>query len=67
MAPGVVLQEWVSLADIYPTILDMAGSDYDASAVHGKSFLPLLKGQEAAESLCFRLRRNMYHRSRMGA
>jgi arylsulfatase A-like enzyme len=44
--PGEVLHEWVSLADIYPTILDMAGADYDPSSVHGTSFLPLLQGKD---------------------
>jgi arylsulfatase A-like enzyme len=44
--PGQVLSEWVSLADIYPTILDMAGADYDQSAVHGRSFLPVLQGKD---------------------
>ena len=43
--PGDVLQEWISLADIYPTILNMAGVEFDESAVHGSSFMPLLEGK----------------------
>jgi arylsulfatase A-like enzyme len=43
-APGTVLPQWASLLDVYPTICDLAGSDYDADAVHGRSLLPLLRG-----------------------
>jgi arylsulfatase A-like enzyme len=44
--PGQVLKEWVSLVDIYPTILDMAGAEYDPAEVHGASFLPVLQGRD---------------------
>ncbi len=44
---GTVLQEWVSIADVYPTILDMAGVDVDESVIHGRSFMPILEGQSS--------------------
>ncbi len=43
--PGRVIREWGSLVDIYPTILDAAGADFDRSAIHGQSLLPLLRGE----------------------
>ncbi|MBC7236949.1 MAG: sulfatase-like hydrolase/transferase [Chloroflexi bacterium] len=43
--PGAVLQEWASLADVYPTFLDLAGAEWDPEAAHGRSLLPLLRGQ----------------------
>ncbi len=42
---GRVLPQWASLLDVYPTICEAAGADYDAAAVHGRSMLPLLRGQ----------------------
>ncbi len=42
--PGTVLGEWASILDLYPTILDLAGAEYDASHVDGSSLLPLLDG-----------------------
>ena len=41
----IVLREWVSTADVYPTILDMAGGDVDGSAIHGRSIMPILEGR----------------------
>jgi arylsulfatase A-like enzyme len=41
---GEVLQEWISLADVYPSILELAGADL-GSKVHGRSFAPLLRGE----------------------
>ncbi len=46
--PGTVRGEWASLLDVYPTILDLAGAEYDAESVHGRSLLPLLR-DEATE------------------
>ena len=45
LTPGTVLQEWVSLADVYPTILDLAGIPCDAEAVQGRSLGPLMRGE----------------------
>jgi len=44
-APGSVREEWASLTDVYPTILDLAGAGYDAEKVHGSSLVPLLEGR----------------------
>jgi arylsulfatase A-like enzyme len=38
------IADLVSLIDIYPTILDLAGADWDAEATHGASLVPLLEG-----------------------
>jgi arylsulfatase A-like enzyme len=43
--PGTVKDEWASLLDMYPTILDLAGAEYDPDAVHGLSLVPLLEGR----------------------
>jgi arylsulfatase A-like enzyme len=43
--PGDVLPEWVSLADVYPTLLDLAGAQCPADQVHGQSLLPLFGGE----------------------
>jgi len=40
-----VREEWVSLTDVYPTVLDLAGAGYDAEKVHGRSLVPLLEGR----------------------
>jgi len=37
--------EPVSLIDIYPTILDLAGAEYDSIKIHGKSLLQVLDGR----------------------
>ncbi|MEI6865742.1 sulfatase-like hydrolase/transferase [Flavicella sp.] len=37
----------VALVDMYPTIMDMAGIDYDNSEMPGKNLLPVLEGKEA--------------------
>ena len=44
--PGDVVSDWVSILDLYPTILDLAGAEWDKSAVHGLSIEPLLRGEE---------------------
>lgn len=43
-ARGRVIEEFASLADFYPTVLDLAGGDWDADAVHGRSLMPLIDG-----------------------
>jgi arylsulfatase A-like enzyme len=43
--PGEVRREWVSLADVYPTVLDLAGVPYEHETVHGRSLVPLLSEQ----------------------
>jgi arylsulfatase A-like enzyme len=45
MHAGTVIDSLASLADIYPTILDMAGVSPDAGKVHGESLLPLIEGR----------------------
>jgi arylsulfatase A-like enzyme len=42
---GQVFSEWASVLDVYPTLLDAAGAEWDAEAVHGRSLLPLLRGE----------------------
>ena len=44
--PGDVLDEWASLADIYPTILDIACAPTRDVPLHGQSIVPLLQGQQ---------------------
>ena len=41
---GEVREELVSLADIYPTVLDVAGDACRDLTLHGESLLPLAKG-----------------------
>ncbi|MBN2712271.1 MAG: sulfatase-like hydrolase/transferase [Planctomycetes bacterium] len=54
-AAGTVMQEWVSLADVYPTFCDVAGASLDRPdapaicRVHGRSLLPLLKGEKVED------------------
>ncbi|MFO7900694.1 MAG: sulfatase-like hydrolase/transferase [Planctomycetota bacterium] len=42
---GREVDEFVSLADVYPTLLDLAGAEWDADSVHGRSLLPLVAGE----------------------
>jgi len=42
---GTVVSELVSLADVYPTILDMANGTWDSESVHGGSLIPLISGE----------------------
>ena len=46
LKPGTVIQEWASLADIFPTILDYAGVDYADIELHGMSVAPLIRGEK---------------------
>jgi arylsulfatase A-like enzyme len=46
--PGDVLPEWVSLLDVYPTVLDIAGAASLPEPVHGRSLLPLLGKAETS-------------------
>ena len=45
---GSVGGEWVSLLDMYPTILDVAGAEPDCEGMAGRSCLPLLQGGTGA-------------------
>lgn len=45
MAPGHVAGEWANLLDVYPTVLDLAGADFDQDRAHGRSLVPLLRGE----------------------
>lgn len=45
---GQVMAQWVSLADVYPTVLDLAGANWDQASVHGRSLAPLLRGEMPA-------------------
>ena len=42
---GITREKFASLADIYPTILDLAGCYYDEDEVHGRSLLPLIEDE----------------------
>ena len=44
-AGGQVRDEWASNLDVYPTILDAAGSDFDSASIHGRSLMPLVAGE----------------------
>jgi arylsulfatase A-like enzyme len=50
LAPGSVPAEWASLLDLHPTILDLAGAHYDAERLHGRSLMPLLRGETTGRS-----------------
>ena len=45
---GAVREEFASLADIMPTICELAGSDEADERVQGRSLLPLLRGEAVA-------------------
>jgi arylsulfatase A-like enzyme len=45
---GEVRQEFISLIDLYPTILELAGSDWDPQTIHGSSVMPLLRGERSS-------------------
>ena len=45
---GDTAPEWVSNADIFPTICEAAGAEFDSAAVHGTSCLPLLSEPDPA-------------------
>jgi arylsulfatase A-like enzyme len=42
---GQVRTEWASNLDVYPTILDAAGAEYDPAQIHGRSLMPLVAGE----------------------
>jgi uncharacterized sulfatase len=45
--PGSEIGQTVSFLDVYPTLLEMTGTDKpDVLKLRGKSFLPLLKGEQ---------------------
>jgi arylsulfatase A-like enzyme len=43
---GATVDNFVSLADLYPTVLELAGAEPPDGSLHGASLLPLLKGEE---------------------
>ncbi|CAH8293822.1 choline-sulfatase [Mariniflexile fucanivorans] len=45
---GVKIETPVSLVDMYPTIMNMAGINYTDPEMPGKNLLPILEGKEAA-------------------
>lgn len=45
---GVAREEWVSLLDVYPTLLDLSNRDTEDWDTPGMSLLPLLKNEPAA-------------------
>lgn len=45
LKPGAVIEDWASLADVYPTILEMAGAHCETGQVQGRSLMPLLRGE----------------------
>jgi arylsulfatase A-like enzyme len=42
---GAVRGEFVSLADVYPTLLELAGAEAPDYRMHGRSLVPLLRGE----------------------
>ena len=48
VSQGEIRDEFASSVDIYPTILDMAGVDKAGADVHGRSLLPLIRGDQTA-------------------
>ncbi len=45
---GQVRSQFASLADLYPTLLDLAGASWDSEAVHGTSLTPLMSDPSTA-------------------
>jgi arylsulfatase A-like enzyme len=43
---GTIREEWASLLDVYPTILDAAAAPPDADQTHGMSLLPAVNGEK---------------------
>jgi len=41
---GKVVSQFVSLADLYPTILEIAGVEWEPESIHGRSLMPLISG-----------------------
>lgn len=46
---GLVNEAMVTWADLAPTILDMAGADFDAKQFHGRSFAPILGNKSPSD------------------
>ncbi|MBN1917924.1 MAG: sulfatase-like hydrolase/transferase [Verrucomicrobia bacterium] len=46
LAPGSVPPQWASILDLHPTFLDLARAGYDAERLHGRSLLPVLRGEK---------------------
>jgi arylsulfatase A-like enzyme len=45
---GERMSEFVSLVDVFPTVLDLAGADCSDAGPHGCSLVPLVRGTELA-------------------
>jgi len=45
---GTVRAAFVSLVDIYPTILELAGASAEGAELHGRSLLPLVRNEKIA-------------------
>ncbi len=52
VSPGAVIEQQVSLVDLYPTLLDLLDVEL-GHEVHGRSLLPLLAGTEMAPRKAF--------------
>ncbi len=44
--PGTIIEETVSHLDWFPTMLDMAGCEYEGQEIRGTSLVPLLEGRD---------------------
>jgi arylsulfatase A-like enzyme len=51
-AGGRVIDEFASLADIHPTLLDLAGTKGERAHGHGQSLLPLIRGEQQGHRDC---------------
>lgn len=47
MTPGTVMEEFISLNDVYPTVLDYAGVEFERNSVHGLSIKKLFEDDKA--------------------
>ncbi|MCF7944231.1 MAG: sulfatase-like hydrolase/transferase [Spirochaetia bacterium] len=47
---GSERDEFISNVDIYPTVCDLAGADYDDSLIHGSSIIPLLENKDTSKT-----------------
>lgn len=46
---GNTIDAMITYADVAPTLLDYAGVDVESNAMHGRSFLPRMRGEEVGE------------------
>lgn len=62
VAPGAMVDEVITNLDWFPTLLAMAGVEPDPAAlIHGRNFLPLLKGETMAWENGFYAEYAMHH------